>query len=270
MTHFRLLCERDFLQLFPTFASSESYSNVSTTIVQIEVEPNILRQVIPEFKIDVILAVTYVCATPKVSMSEICRIHPSTRRSDDHRSVLLSFSPSNNLTEDVVGERSHDFSVVRLDNSGKSRDRSRDGGFAEESEKTKHSKTSVVDFLLESSSLLFITGLLGESSRVEEVQWDRVGKVDNIEVREVTRLSSSHVVLVVVSANLGPGFQEKDESEDLPLGVIRDSIPDSRGVVALREGSSVHHHRPWEFDSVGVDDVSDESEHSNTSVPIID
>jgi len=166
----------------------------------------------------------------------------------------------------VGGERSHDFSGVRLDNSGQRWDGSRDGSLDEEAEKSKHSKTSVVDFDFESTGLLFVTGALGEREGVEKVERDRVGKGDNIEVGEVTRLSASHVMLVVIGGDFGPKFQEKNKSEDLPLRVIRDLVPKFWGVVSLREWSSIQHHRPRPVDLVGVDNVSDESEHGNTSV----
>ncbi len=167
----------------------------------------------------------------------------------------------------VLGERSHDLTIVRLDNATKGRDGSRDLGLGKESEDTQHSKTSVVDFDLKSTGLGFITLVLAESQRIVKVERNRVGKRDGVEVREVSRLSSAHVVLVGVSADLTPGFQEKNESEDLPLGGIADLVPEFRWVVVGRESGSVHLHGPWEFDSVGVDNVSDEGEHSNTSVP---
>jgi hypothetical protein len=54
----------------------------------------------------------------------------------------------------------------------------------------------------------------------------------------------------------------------LPLRVIRDCVPLFRWVVSGREWSSIQHHRPRPSDAVGVDEVSNESEHSNTSVPL--
>ena len=167
----------------------------------------------------------------------------------------------------VLGEGSHDLTIVRLDNSTEGRDGSRNLGFGKESEDTQHSKTSVVDFDLKSSGLLLFTLVLAESKRIVKVERNRVGKSDGVEVREVSRLSSAHVVLVGVSADLTPGFQEEDESEDLPLGGIANFVPECRWVGVGRVRSSVQLHREWEFDSVGVDNVSDEGEHSNTSVP---
>jgi hypothetical protein len=86
------------------------------------------------------------------------------------------------------------------------------------------------------------------------------------EVGEVTRLSSSHVMLVLRGGKLAPEFKESDQSENLPLSIVGNSVPKSRGVGLGRETSSVHLHSPRELDSVSMDDVSTESEHSNTSV----
>jgi len=166
----------------------------------------------------------------------------------------------------VGGEGGHDLSVVGLDDSVQRWDGSRDCGLNEEAEETKHSKTSVVDFDFESTGLLFITGALVQAKRVVQVEWDRVGEIDNVEVGEVTGLSSSHVMLVVIGGDFGPKFQEKDESENLPLRVIGDLVPKLRRVVSRREWSSIQHHRPRPLDAVGVDKISDESEHGNTSV----
>mmetsp|Transcript_34993 Transcript_34993/g.73435 ORF Transcript_34993/g.73435 Transcript_34993/m.73435 type:complete len:251 (+) Transcript_34993:182-934(+) len=166
----------------------------------------------------------------------------------------------------VLGERCHDFSSVRLDDSRQTGDTSGKSGFNEEAENTKHGKTSVVDFDFQSTGLLLVAGTLAESEGVEQVEWDRVGKIDGVEVGEVTRLSSSHVMLVVVGAEFTPKFQEEDEPEDLPLRVIGDFVPKLRRVVSCWERSSIHHHWPREFDSVGVDNVSNEGKHGNTSV----
>ena len=83
---------------------------------------------------------------------------------------------------------------------------------------------------------------------------------------EVTGLATSHVMLVVGSRELGPELKESNESKDLPLGIVRDGIPKSRGVGLAGEGSAIHLHGPGELDAVGVDDVADEGEHGNTAV----
>ena len=169
----------------------------------------------------------------------------------------------------IGGEGSHDLSVVGRDDSGQRWDGSRDCGLAEEAEETKHGKTAVVDFDLESTGLLFVTGALAQSKGIEQVERDRVGKGDNIKVGEVTGLSSSHVMRVVIGGDFGPKFQEKNESEDLPLRVIGDLVPKLWGVVSGWEWSSIQHHSPRPSDAVGVDEVSNESEHGNTSVPFV-
>lgn len=74
-------------------------------------------------------------------------------------------------------------------------------------------------------------------------------------------------MLVAGGGELAPEFKEGNDREDLPLGRFTDCIPQGRRVGLRRERSSVHLHGPWELDSVGVDDVSDEGKHGNTSVP---
>jgi len=86
------------------------------------------------------------------------------------------------------------------------------------------------------------------------------------EVREVTWLSSGHVMLVLRGGKLGPELKESDQSENLPLGIVGNGVPKSRWVGLRWEGSSVHLHGPWELDSVGMYDVSNEGSHGNTSV----
>ena len=173
------------------------------------------------------------------------------------------------FTQDVFREGSHDFTAVRLDDSGEKRNGSGGGLFRKESENTQHSKTSVVDFDLKSSGLLFITLVLAEFEGIVEAERNRVR--DSVrsrsEVGVVTGLSSLHVMGVFRGAELGPEFQESNEGENLPLSAVTDTVPKLRGVGSGGERSSIHLHGPWELDSVGVDDVSNEGEHSNTSVP---
>jgi hypothetical protein len=168
----------------------------------------------------------------------------------------------------VGGERSHGLSRVRSDNSGKSRNGSWDGLCAKESENSELSKTSVVQFSAKTTLLGLLRHVLGELEGIVKVEWNRVGNSggSSNEVREVTWLSSSHVMLVVRGGKLGPELKESDKSENLPLSIVRYSIPKSRGVGLRRESSSVHLHCPWELDSVSMYDVSYESKHSNTSV----
>ena len=167
----------------------------------------------------------------------------------------------------VGAERGHDLTIVShaSEESGKSRNGARDDLFRKESEDSKHSKTSVVDLSYQTLGLGGLVHALGELERIVEVERNRVRK-EVVEVRVVTRLSSGHVVSVALSGKLTPELKERDESEDLPLGGVRDGIPESRGVGLRREASSVHLHGPRELDSVGVDNVSNEGEHSNTSV----
>jgi hypothetical protein len=138
----------------------------------------------------------------------------------------------------------------------------------EESKDSKLCKTAVVDLCSEATFLGLLGHALAELERIIEVEghWVRDAIRARDEVREITRLSSSHVMLVVGGGKLAPEFKEADEAEDLPLGIVRDSIPESGRVGLTREGSSVHLHGPWELDSICVDNVSNKGKHGNTSM----
>ena len=60
-----------------------------------------------------------------------------------------------------MGERSHDLSRVRLDDSAESGNGSRGNLRGKESEDTKHSKTAVVDLGTEAGLLLLLAHVLG-------------------------------------------------------------------------------------------------------------
>ena len=155
-----------------------------------------------------------------------------------------------------------------MDDSGKSGDTSGDGLGAQESKDTNHGGTAVVDLLDEASGLLLLRGVLAELEGVVKVEGDRVGDALGArnKVGVVTGLSAGHVVLVVTDGQLSPELKEANEAKDLPLGLVRDGVPKSRGVGLGRERGSVHLHGPRELDSVGVDNVSDEGGHGDTAV----
>ena len=71
--------------------------------------------------------------------------------------------------KDGLGKGSHDFTVVVGDESQR-RNSSLDLGFGKETEDSKHSKTSVVDFFDKSSSLGFLGLVLAPAEGVEEVK----------------------------------------------------------------------------------------------------
>jgi hypothetical protein len=137
--------------------------------------------------------------------------------------------------------------------------------FRQESQNTNLSKTSVVQFLDKTRSLGFLRLVLGEPEWVEKVQrhWVR-DEVTASERRESTWLSSAHVVS---SGGLGEPLEESNKENDLPLGGIRKSIPLFWcGTSIGWEWSAIESHWPWEVDSVGLDNVSNEGSHSHTSV----
>mmetsp|Transcript_28958 Transcript_28958/g.60978 ORF Transcript_28958/g.60978 Transcript_28958/m.60978 type:complete len:246 (-) Transcript_28958:74-811(-) len=153
--------------------------------------------------------------------------------------------------------------------SGKERNRSLGALCREKSKNTNHCSAAVVDFSTKTRFLLLLAHVLGQFEGVVQVKrnrvWDSIRSGD--EVGEITRLSSPHVVLVVRCGKLAPELKEPNESKDLPLGVIRDSIPESGGVsVGIGERGAIKLHGPRKLDSVCVDYVSNKCEHSNTSV----
>jgi hypothetical protein len=84
------------------------------------------------------------------------------------------------------------------------------------------------------------------------------------ELREGTWGSSTHVVS---SGGLREPLQESNKENDLPLGGSWKSIPLLwRGTGIEWEWCSIRRNWPWEVDSVGLDNVTDESSHGDTSV----
>ena len=91
-----------------------------------------------------------------------------------------------------------------------------------------------------------------------------------LEVRKVSRPSTCHVMLVIVGGELGPELQEADHQENLPLGTLADVVPEGRGVGVhiVRELCAIHVHSPREFESISVNDVTDEGKHGDS--PMLD
>ena len=69
------------------------------------------------------------------------------------------------------------------------------------------------------------------------------------------------------SVGLREVLQEANEKDNLPLCSIRESIPLLRRRSSLKgKRSSIKSHWPREVNSVGLDNVTNEGSHSNTSV----
>ena len=163
-------------------------------------------------------------------------------------------------------ERNHGVTLVRDGDAAEGRDGSRDGVGAEEAEDSKHGKTSVVDFGDQPLLLGLLSHLGVEAKRIVEVE-DEVDIVtEEVELRVLARLASSGVVGKDSTSALVPELQHGDDEEDLPLGGFRDGIPlGLRHEVRGRVGITSKSLGPRE-DEVGLDNVSNEGEHSNTSV----
>ena len=170
----------------------------------------------------------------------------------------------------VGGERSHDFAVIGLNHTLEGGDGSGNGCLRHEAKDAKHGKTAVVDLHLQAASLLLLGHVFAKLKRVVKVEGDRVGDSLSVrisdEVGEVTGLATSHVVLVIFGGILGPELKESNHGKDLPLRGVRDFVPKSRGVGVGGERTSIHLHRPGEFDPVGVGNETDESKHGNAAM----
>ena len=144
-----------------------------------------------------------------------------------------------------------------MDNTTENGNRSGDGLFGDEAEKTKHGETAVVDLSPEAACLLVLTHVLAELEGVVEVEGNRVRDAIRAagEVGEVAGLSTTHVMLVLRSREFTPELEESDEAEDLPLGRVTDGIPESRRVGLRGERGSIHLHGPGELDSIRVYNV---------------
>jgi len=168
----------------------------------------------------------------------------------------------------VGGEWGHWLSIVWLNDSGKKWNGPWGNLLGKESQDSKLCKTSVVELGSQATLLGLLRHVLGKTEWIVKVEWNWVRDSfwSSNEVREVTWLSSGHVMLVARGGKLTPEFKEGDEAEDLPLGIIRYGIPKSRWVGLRWEWGSIHLHGPWEFDSVSMNNVSYEGKHGNTSV----
>ena len=134
----------------------------------------------------------------------------------------------------------------------------------EESKDSNLCQSSVVQFRDKSLLFLLGTGVLAQSKGVEKVERHWVGdKVLFVEGRESSWLSSTHVVC---SGRFREKFQESNEKDDLPFGGFGHGIPLFRRGKAITDCDSSSNTGPWEADSVGLNTVSDEGGHSDTSV----
>ena len=198
------------------------------------------------------------------------KIFPSITMSGSQISLFSKeqYLKSERGSEYILSEWGHWLSGVWCYNSGKGRYGTWCALFGKESQNTDLCQTSVVQFSTETLLLGLFRHVLGETEWIVKVEWNWVRNSlwSSYEVRVVTWLSSGHVMLVVWGGKFRPEFKEGDEGEDLPLGRVRYGIPKFRWVGSLWEWSSVHLHGPWEGDSVGMNNVSNEGEHGNTSV----
>ena len=102
------------------------------------------------------------------------------------------------------------------------------------------------------SADLFLEKPRGSKKVQRNRVWDEVRIA--VEVWEVTRLSSTHVM---GSSSLRPPLKESNEENDLPLSRIRKCIPLlRRGSSSVWVRSSIGLDREWEVDSVALNDVS--------------
>ena len=164
--------------------------------------------------------------------------------------------------------------AVWLDNTTEQRNGSGDGLLQQKSENTQHGQSSVVDFDDKSSGLGVLASVLAESERIVKVERNSVGDGGS-ELRELTWLSSSHVVINLdvgvrdARGKLAVDLQESNDGDDLVLGFDGKGSPlFRRRKIRARPWGSVELHGPREVE-VGLDAVSNEGGHGNTSVPFI-
>jgi hypothetical protein len=165
-----------------------------------------------------------------------------------------------------LSEGSHGLTGVGSDKSLKKRNRSGNLLFGQETNDTHLSRSSVVELNNETSCLGLFTAVLGEAEGIEEVEGNGMGDRSRVvrELREGSGLTATHVMSSVGLTEL---LQESNKNDDLPLGDIRKGIPLLRRRSGLeRERGTVSCNGPGEVDSVGLNDVTDEGSHGNTSV----
>mmetsp|Transcript_42664 Transcript_42664/g.62274 ORF Transcript_42664/g.62274 Transcript_42664/m.62274 type:complete len:282 (+) Transcript_42664:181-1026(+) len=163
----------------------------------------------------------------------------------------------------------HDLSSVWLDDTGEKWNGSWNCLRTKESENSKLCKTAIVNFSTQSPLLLFIGHLGVEVERIVKVEWNIMG--DGIESGVLSNLSALGVVgktrvNTLTRCKFGVKLKESNEKNDLNTGSKRKSIPLLRGgKISGGERSSIQGHGPWEVD-VGLNAVSNEGGHGNTSV----
>ena len=138
----------------------------------------------------------------------------------------------------------------------------------EETHDANHRQPSVVNFLDETLSLRLLGPLIHFHviKWVEEREGSGMGEEFRVlvETRVITGSTSAHVVR---SSGLGEPLKEANSEDNLPLGRVRQGIPLlGRGSGIGGERSAVSGNGPGEMNTVGLNDVSDEGGHGNTSV----
>lgn len=160
-------------------------------------------------------------------------------------------------------EGSHWFTGVWSDKSLKKRNRSLNLLLGKESDDSDLCQSAIVQLRDESLLLLLCTGVGRETKGVEKAV-ERHGVGDQIGLREFGELSWDTTTHVVCSGGLTEEFQESNEKDDLPLGGLWHGIPlFGRGKTI--EGDIASNGWPGEKE-VGLDTVSNEGSHGNTSV----
>jgi len=163
----------------------------------------------------------------------------------------------------------HDFTGVWGGNSIKGGKSSGDSVSDQESEDTNHCQTSIVDFNQKASFTLFIAHFSVELEGIVKIRDPVDSFTEFLESGVLSGLSSTHVVGkggIAVSSHLVPDLEESDDGNDLPLGVDVNQVPLFLGLqIGGRRHGTGERLRPAE-NQVGLDAVSDEGSHGNTSV----
>ena len=164
-----------------------------------------------------------------------------------------------------LSEGSHGLSIVVGNKSLKKRNGSLKPLLRDESHDTNHSKTSIVQLLNKTIGLGLLTLVLREAKGIKKVEGDRVG--DHAVFGKGWVLSWNTTTHVVSASGFTEPFQKSNEENDLPLGSIRECIPlFRRGSSGVGVGSATEISGEGPVNSVGLNNVSDEGGHGNTSV----
>mmetsp|Transcript_9981 Transcript_9981/g.16649 ORF Transcript_9981/g.16649 Transcript_9981/m.16649 type:complete len:217 (-) Transcript_9981:213-863(-) len=185
--------------------------------------------------------------------------------------ILEHFSDERQVGCVGLGERRHYLTRIRFDKARKRRHGTWHLSLRHKSHDAEHGETAVVDLSNETCSLLLWAHVLLQAKRVNKVKRHRV-RHPWLERGKESGLSATHIVLLARKFEdvcvLAHELEESNEPNDLQLGRSWKCIPLVRWATGSRNFTErdLAGNAPREVDAIGLNAVTDESCHRNSSV----